>query len=296
MAGSTHLFDWSSLWAQHNENRIFFPNLVVLLLARTTSFNVQIEEYFSAVLLLASTTLFVWAHKRRSSSIPWLYYCPVAILAFSLVQYQNTLWGFQSAWYLVLFCLAVVLVTLDRPSLTWIYFAAAVAAGVVGSFSSLQGLLIWPTGLVLMYHRRIRTAQVVLWIVAAIAAVIVYFVKFNTDTAPYHSYSLDHPLAAIKFYLFALGEIIGSPTPYPVSSSPAVLALGFVILVLAVAVLVVYGIRPERTGGSPIGVALICMGLLFAGLTTFGRAVFGYSASVNLATPHSISSFPSASI
>lgn len=43
----THLFDWGSLWAQHNENRIFFPNLIVVLLAHTTAFNVQIEEYLT---------------------------------------------------------------------------------------------------------------------------------------------------------------------------------------------------------------------------------------------------------
>ena len=60
-----HLFDWSSLWAQHNENRIFFPNLIVLLLAHTTAFNVQVEEYLSFVLLLASTGLIIGALQTR---------------------------------------------------------------------------------------------------------------------------------------------------------------------------------------------------------------------------------------
>jgi hypothetical protein len=78
-----HLFDWSALWAQHNENRIFFPNLIVVLLARTTHFNIQVEEYLSAVMLLVATTLLIWAHKRRSPTTPWLYYCPVALLSFS---------------------------------------------------------------------------------------------------------------------------------------------------------------------------------------------------------------------
>ncbi len=98
-----HIFDWSSLWAQHNENRIFFPNLIVLLLAYTTAFNVQVEEYLSFVFLLASTGLIIGAYKRGAPDTPWLYLCPVAILMLSVVQYENTLWGFQLAWYLVLF-------------------------------------------------------------------------------------------------------------------------------------------------------------------------------------------------
>ena len=103
----THLFDWGSLWAPHNENRIFFPNLVVLLLARTTQFNIQVEEYLSAMMLSATTALLIWVHKRRSPSTPWLYYCPVVLLAFSIVQYGNSLWGFQMAWYMVMLFLGL---------------------------------------------------------------------------------------------------------------------------------------------------------------------------------------------
>ena len=69
-------------------------------------FNVSEEEYLSAVFLLAAVALIICAHKRRAPERPWIAYCPVAILMFSVVQAQNTLWGFQMAWYLVLFTLA----------------------------------------------------------------------------------------------------------------------------------------------------------------------------------------------
>jgi hypothetical protein len=150
----SHLFDWSSLWAQHNENRIFFPNLIVILLAHTTSFNIQVEEYLSLLMLCAATGLLIWAHKSRSAGTAWLYYCPVVILLFSVVQYENALWGFQMAWYLVLLCLAATIVLLDRPTLTPVLLCLAIVTAVIGSFSSLQGLLIWPAGLVLLWFRR----------------------------------------------------------------------------------------------------------------------------------------------
>ena len=149
----SHLFDWSSIWAQHNENRLFFPNLIVLLLAYTTGFNIQVEEYLSFLMLVGATALFIWSHKRKSEGVPWLYYCPVAILLFSVVQYENALWGFQMAWYLVLLCLAATLTVLDSEKQTWLSFAFAISIAVIGSFSSLQGLLIWPAGIMILWLR-----------------------------------------------------------------------------------------------------------------------------------------------
>ena len=82
----SHPFDWSVLWVQHNENRIFFPNLIVLVSARTDHFNIHTEEYVSALFLLVAIALIVVTHKLSSGATPWLYYCPVAFLLLSLVR------------------------------------------------------------------------------------------------------------------------------------------------------------------------------------------------------------------
>ena len=106
-SGTLHL---STLWSQHYENRIFFPNLIVLALAYTTHFNVVTEEYLSALMSFGATALVICAHKRRSPERRWIWYCPVAFLLLSLAQAGNALWGFQMAWYLVLLMVALVLV------------------------------------------------------------------------------------------------------------------------------------------------------------------------------------------
>jgi hypothetical protein len=275
-----HLFDWSALWAQHNENRIFFPNLIVVLLARTTHFNIQVEEYLSAIMLVVATTLLIWAHKRRSPSTPWLYYCPVALLAFSVVQFENSLWGFQMAWYLVLLSMASAVVFLDRSDLTWLVFVGAVAAAVVGSFSSLQGLFIWPAGLVLLYHRRRRPSFAISWIAVGAAAVILYFRNFSfSSSTGILSIGWHHPSGAVRFFFFAVGEIVGFRVDQHGSANRAVSLLGLFIVVLAVTTVVVYGIRRDAIGGSPIGVALICVGLLFAVFIAEGRAYYGYGGA-----------------
>ncbi len=275
-AGSTTAIPWEALWAQHNEHRMFFPNLIVVALVHTTHLDVRVEEYLSFVLLVAATALLIWAHKRRSPATPWLYYCPVALLTFSLVQYENMLWGFQVAWYLVLLSLALVVNLLDRYRLGWLPLVGAIAAAAVGSYSSFQGLFIWPVGLVLLYHRRRRLPSFVVWMAAGVATVWFYFRNLDTSSGlPYPHYASQHLWSSAKFYLFAVGDVAG--VPVRVGGGDAdVVVFGLLIVVLAIAALVAYGVRRNDQGGAPVGVALICFGLLFAGSITQGRAVFGY--------------------
>jgi hypothetical protein len=275
-----HFFDWGALWAQHNENRIFFPNIVMVVLAHTVHFNVQVEEYLSAVMLAATVIFVIWAHKRRSPSTPWLYYCPIVILAFSVVQYGNTIWGFQMSWYLVLLSLGAAVLLLDQVTLTWVALVGALAAAVVGSFSSLQGLLIWPTGLVLLYFRRRSLPQITAWIVVAVASTIAYFYGYKSPT-PDPQFAVEHPLIALKFFLLAIGDVVGKPITNGTWSyeDTLVMLLGLAILLLAVGTLLICGIRPDEHSGSPLGIALICYGVLFALTITQGRIVFGYEAA-----------------
>jgi hypothetical protein len=255
----SHSLTISSLWAQHNENRIFFPNLIVLALASTTHFNVLIEEYLSAVLLSVAAGLIVFAHKRRSTSVPLIYYLPPIAVIFTFVQCQDTLWGFQLAWYLVMLSMAAAFCLLDKQTIGAIVLAGACAAAIVGSFSSLQGLLIWPAGLVLMYHRRRSPRVIVAWIAAGIATGALYFYNFSFQSSGSRpSFVFHHPGRAIEFFFTGLG----------ISN----FAIGVVVFTIAIWVLFFYGIRREDGDGGPLGVALIVFGLLFAALTTESRA------------------------
>jgi hypothetical protein len=224
-----------------------------------------------------SVVLILLAHKRRSPSAPWLYYCPVGFLALSIVQFQNSLWGFQIAWYLVLLALATVIFVVDRIALTWFALIGAIAVGVVGSFSSLQGLIIWPVGLLLLYSRRRQLAMISAWIGSAIASGFAYFYHFNFSIgAPNSAYAFDHPLVALRFFLFIVGDVVGQPGTADSSSANDVIVLvfGLGVVFLAVATEALCGLRPT-SGSSPVGVALIFYGLLFAAVTTQGRANAG---------------------
>ena len=266
------------LWSLHNENRIFFPNLIVLLLSRTTHFNVVIEEYIGAALLLASIALILLAHRRRLGPISLLFYCPVVILMLTLVQYQNTLWGFQLVW--------VPSSRLFRPGatpagprdLSGPIVALAIASGIVGSFSSLQGLIIWPAGLILLLCRHRPRAVIATWVLSAWVTTVVYFIGFGGEAGAI-SYTLHHPLASVTFYLVLVGDVLGSHVTHTGGSTHGVELFGLIVLACSVWAVVAYRRGRIAPSGGALAVTMICFGWLFALFVTASRSVAGISAA-----------------
>ncbi len=269
---------FGDLWAGHNDHRILFPNLLAVALGRTTHLNLFVEMYLSAFLLFVAIGLIAATHRRRAPSTPLIAYCPVAIVLLSLAQYQDTLWGFQIAWYIVVVCLAATLFLLDRPTLHWPALAGAIAVAVVGSYSLFQGLLIWPVGLLLMSQRRRARSQRIAWAVIALVTAALYFVHLASP--PDRFYVLHHPGTAIKLFFLTVGDIFAQPTPF--SGDNVILVFGVLMTLVAAWVVARYGLRPDPTTGRPVGVALICFGLLFVASADIGTAyVFGAWVGTN---------------
>jgi hypothetical protein len=109
-----------------------------------------------------------------------------------------------------------------------------------------------------------------------VAACFIYFYHLSKafDVSS-RNYIERHPMAALKFFLFLVGDVMGV-TVKPGHGDENVVLAGSVIVALAVMTVVIYCLRRDDHGGSPIGVALICFGLLFALSTTEGRVLFGY--------------------
>jgi hypothetical protein len=275
---------FGELWAQHNENRIFFPNLVVLLLAYTTHFNIVTEVFLSGVLLMATTALLIVAHKRRSPAVPLIWYGPVALVLLSLIAVEPLLFGFLICWTLVLVALAAGLFLLDRPNLTWMAMSGAVVAAVVGSYSCFEGLFIWPAGLVLLYLRRRSRSHLLIWIGSGLVTGALFFIHFDfVATAGNESSVLRHPGVALEFFFSSIGNVVGTQFNTPTAQNSGVLLLGILIFVIAVWALI-QGFHRTESGGSPIGVALICFGLLFVAFITLGRSQLGLASASRFST------------
>jgi hypothetical protein len=275
---------FGELWAQHNENRIFFPNLVVLLLAYTTHFNVVTEVFLSAVLLIVTTALLIVAHKRRSPAVRLIWYAPVALVLLSFIAVEPLLFGFLICWTLVLVALAAALFLLDRSNLTWLALSGAVVAAVVGSYSCFEGLLIWPAGLVVLYLRRRSRSHLLVWIGSGVITGVLFFINFDFSAGGGSPSSvLKHPVVALEFFFSSIGNVVGTQFYTPTAENSGVLLLGIVIFVIAVWALV-QGFHRTDSGGSPIGVALICFGLLFVTFITLGRSQLGLASASRFST------------
>jgi hypothetical protein len=289
-AFSGHL-NVSDLWAQHNENRMFFPNLAVLALAYSTHLDVRVETFASAILLFGAVALIIWTHKRRSPATPMLWYCPVAILMVTWAQFENTLWGIQIAWYMVLICLMGTLAVLNRLQITAFSLAAAAGIAVIGSYSSFQGLLIWAAGFVFLLYRGRGWRLLTAWIVLAAATTTLYL--YHLDSSPLSYYRIDplaHPGVVTKLFFFSLGNVAGKPLPIASlivpahghvllgTASPWIIAFGVVIFVCGVLAIASTLFSGSRQGSAPLGVALIVFSFGFDGLTAIGRGLYGYSA------------------
>jgi hypothetical protein len=269
-----------ALWTQHGENRILVPDLLVLALAHTVHFNIVFEDYVSGLLLIGTAALFVLAHKRRSPSTPWIYYFPAVVVLLSLNQGTMVLWGFAASWYLEVFALALAIFLLDRVALGWIALAGAIVATVAGSFSSLEGLMIWPVGLVLLIQRRRGRSVILTWIIAAVATTCLYMFHFSFTTAGTGTkgFIFSHPLKAVRFFFFGIGDVFGAQVPNNPSPGDYVfLLLGVLIFVIAIWVLIVGLPRRDQVSASPIGVAMVLFGLIYNAALTEARASLGLS-------------------
>jgi hypothetical protein len=260
----------SALWAQHNEARILFPNLVVLLLAEVTHFNVKTEEFLSGLTLLGATAVLILGHRRRSPATPWMFYIPVAIVMLSFVGYGNTLWGFQFAYYLALLALCVALVLCDHPRWGGLVFIGAIAAGVVGSYSAIQGLLIWPAGLLILLLRRRSPLYWLAWMGIGALTTALYFVNYQRGGTD-DNYVLDHPIQGLRFFLFSVGNVFDS------HGGDGAVVLGVLLLGTALW-LALSSILHSKEEAAPLGVGLICFGLLAALMLTAGRSSAGLDA------------------
>ena len=100
------------------------------------------------VIVIVMIFLFLQFRMLHSQAHPILWALTVGVSAtalFSLVQIENWLWAFQFAFFFIQFAVVVSLIMLCRSSISlWFRLLIVTVLGVAASFSSAQGLLIWP--------------------------------------------------------------------------------------------------------------------------------------------------------
>jgi hypothetical protein len=284
----------SSFWAQYGDRRPLLGRLLFVAFAEVGGFNIRIVILFSALLLVASFGLLL-ALMCATTRIPFtpLRLGFLAVLWFSLADFQNALWGFQVLWYLVLFLflLTAYLLLVPSPHRN-ARIGLALMTAVACSLTDIEGLIVWPLGLACVLvtaDKERRTREGLCWGGAALVTFALYAKGFdfsykqcaNCTT----SFDFGHPVEAARFLVALIGNVIptGPGTGETATGglpSVAGAAIGLHELVgaalLAASVwILVRAIRHHRLRDDILPLLLITFGFSFDLLIVTGRAGSG---------------------
>ena len=268
-----HTLTLGQLWAQHNENRMFFPQVINLLLGIVSHENSKVTIFFDLLLQLASFGLIAYGLSRiaRGKSY-WLNLAVISPLILSLGFFEDITWAFQSAWYLIYLCVAFCFVSLSFPeSKRWT--ALSLASVAVASFSSFQGLVLGPSlALIFFFAGRKRLAQI--YAIASALLFIIYFWGLNISNTGGAGISFSHPLKMASYALVLFGSVFASPQTTHFGNLPIGL-LGLVLVVVGLVALAL-ALRFVRSDLRLLpGLLLIIYSLATSASITVGRWSFG---------------------
>ncbi len=206
----------SDLFSQNNEHRTVIPWLIQVPLALLTGWNTKIEmgvqmTFAVATFFLIRQQLYLsWKQLDIKPSNGLL--LMISVLVFSLSQWENWLNGEQLI--ITLFSLLSVcsLFLLANPDLTGQRLILAMLCVSAAQFTMAAGVILWGTGLILLWMtaegvtRKILFA--VLWLVAAGASTLLYFWDFRPEASPF---GLDSFLSQPLAYLLYVFTFLGAP-------------------------------------------------------------------------------------
>jgi hypothetical protein len=270
---------FSDLWAQHNEHRMLFPNLITLGLAWFGGWDPVREQFFSLGILVLTQLLIVTMVRRVAHGAVGIYAALAAsIVLYGLWQYENFGWGFQLAWFICNACAVAVVVLLTRPFRRPIHVVIAMAVAFIGSYSSSQGLIVWAVGAVaIALSLRAWRPTLAVWIPAGALAFWIYQRGLLPEDYG-HVNVLAHPITAVRYVLAYLGSPLGA---YLGSNGSAVFG---VLLIALLTLLFVADVRSARRVRGLMRNAgwygLAVYPLLCALATSTGRGGFGVDQSL----------------
>lgn len=264
-------FDLAVLWRQHNEHRVFFPNAIFALDYILFRGREVLPIVFSALFYLG-TWLLLSAALYRSEPALFVRLCGIALAGIIIGWEGSALLiasPFLVQWTLSLFAATLSLFLLARvrtrkhPSA---HLTAAIASAVVCTYSSANGLLLWPVLLVAGFLLRLSRKQLASLVFSAIAFIALYFVNYRFSQGSGVSAGLHHPLMFFGF----VATYLAMPVP------KVGIVLGVLVGVVSLAVFgaLVALAAKRKILNTEAGVVLLgfyLVGLLTAATTGMGR-------------------------
>jgi hypothetical protein len=273
-------------WSPNNEHRMLIPRLEFSSLAVVTHWNskaMMVANWLVAVVaMLFLLSQFKKIYLRTHPTL-WMAVVAVSALAlFSLVQLENWLWAFQFAFFFIQFAVIASLVILSRSNVAlWFRLFAAATLGAAASFSSAQGLLIWPA---LIFSLSLTNdsfrKKVVGLLCLLISAAITFSLYFSglPRTTELHLRP-EQIIEKAQLPIFGFLGLVGNPLAHWISYEHLPHRAWFIGLTMTIVFLFLTSIVMKRRR-LPDAAPWLGLGLYaysFCLVTTYGRLGMGYT-------------------
>lgn len=263
------------LWAQHNEHRVLFPNIIIFISAYLTNWNVVAESLISIIISVVSILMiYLFVLKKFSKeNIALITMLATAAIFYSPVQWENWLWGWQIEWFLCVAAVVTSIYLLDclthaKKHATSIFIGAIIAA-VVATFSLGSGILIWGVGFLMLKLYQSDKRQLTTWIMAAFVSTIAYYFNYTKPIGhPPIDTFLHQPVRFVGYILAFYGR--------PISDVPSTaILIGSILLLVLIPIIYVLWIKRIPHDRIIFWLALIAFSLAAGLATAISRVGFG---------------------
>jgi hypothetical protein len=203
----------------HNEHRIIFPRFIFLILTSLLKLDLKMEMYLS-ILMVGLTFYSIFEISKSSDLNDKCYFHFVNVISgfliFSLVQHENFLWGFQTAWFLVNLCfvLSVLILSVRCAFSQSCKLVLAWLLCFIATFSSAQGIITWialmPSIVIMEGKPKDQLFRLAIWIASFVFVLKIYFMGLvKTELSPGLELLAEHPFQVIRSFLSVLSSPFG---------------------------------------------------------------------------------------
>lgn len=269
---------FGDFWGQHNEHRLLFPKLLTLFLIRASDWRTSCLQGVTLLFAVGIILLvLIWLRgisRRQGVGFPYWAAPLLALLVFSMDQWENWFMGMQSLEYMNVLAVLGGFVVLARRSRGWPTLFWGALLGVVASYSRANGLGYWPIAGVLVWVTgepgRRRKGELAVWCVVAAGVVASYLYSYHTPGGHASPISgLRAPGAVLAYVAIALGGPVANWHAW----SAGVLGLCALAAVGSLTWVLVRREGIAIRGMSPI-LAGAAYAVFSASITAVGRAAF----------------------
>jgi hypothetical protein len=191
----THGLKFEDLIAQHNEHRILFPRLLFYFFGLLSKVNIKVYMYISWLLnVIMYITVIIYINNNTDASMKAksiFLHLALGFCLFNLVQSGNIFWGFQLGFFMVASFSVVCFFFFYK----WLrdnkhlYCIVSVTAGIIASFSSAHGLIVFPVMLfilILLLFSKEKDTKKNIMLIALIGVFIYMLYFYNYHKPQYH--------------------------------------------------------------------------------------------------------------